>query len=78
MIVHDLKIWPEYFERVKTGLKTFELRKDDRNFQVGDELLLREFNESYTGNICHRKITYILSGSQGIEKGYVILGLEKI
>ena len=79
MIIHDLKIWPEYFEKIKTGLKTFELRKDDRDFRVGDELILREFKDGcYTYNICRRKIIYILRGSPGIKKGYVILGLEKI
>lgn len=36
MIVHNLKIKYEYAEKVALGIKTFELRKNDRNFQEGD------------------------------------------
>jgi len=90
MLIHELKTWPEYFQTVKTGIKPFEVRKDDRPFQIGDELLLKEFvpknyyedqtqDEYYTGNICHRKITYILRGGNfGLEKGYVILGVAPV
>lgn len=40
---HDLKTWPEYFEPLQQGLKTFEFRKDDRPYAVGDVLILREW-----------------------------------
>lgn len=42
---HELKTWPEFFAATRRGHKKFELRRDDRpeGFQVGDELLLREF-----------------------------------
>lgn len=86
-MLHDLKTYPEYFKDVKAGIKTFEIRKADRNFKVGDELLLREYYPDdfkefgdkafYTGEVCHRKITYILKGGQfGIEKDYVVLSLK--
>jgi len=41
---HELKIWPQYYCRVVDGSKTFEVRKNDRGFQPGDEVTLREWN----------------------------------
>lgn len=41
---HELKIWPMYYERVRNGSKTFEIRENDRGFQSGDTVTLREFN----------------------------------
>jgi hypothetical protein len=43
-VVHELKVWPDYFPRLADGSKTFEIRKDDRGFQAGDELVLRPFD----------------------------------
>lgn len=54
-MIHELKTWPQYFCRVADGSKTFEVRKNDRGFQQGDEVLLREWNpkteltDAYTG-----------------------------
>ena len=45
---HTLKTWPVFFADVETGAKNFEIRKNDRNFQVGDFLRLEEF-EPLTG-----------------------------
>lgn len=85
MKIHELKILPQYFEKVLDGSKTFELRKNDRGYEVGDILILKEFNvgaidhtksepvviqeEGYTGREIKKRITYILNG------GYY--GLEK-
>ena len=41
---HELKIWPQYYTRVADGSKTLEVRKNDRGFQPGDEVVLREWN----------------------------------
>jgi hypothetical protein len=41
---HYLKIWPQYYCRVADGSKTFEVRKNDRGFQPGDEVVLKEFD----------------------------------
>lgn len=75
---HDLKCYPFYFEAVSSGLKTFECRYNDRNFQVGDELLLREYDLEigYTGRVLVKKIVYILSDFVGLKSGYVILGVK--
>lgn len=94
MALHKLKTHPQYFRIVKNGIKEFECRKDDRGFKVGDELLLEEWvpdpiNEkfglgelvtvgTYTGEILHRRIKCILRDFEGIQPGFVILGLENL
>lgn len=75
---HDLKCWPSYFDVILSGVKPFEIRSEaDRQFAVGDVLLLREWDpasDMYTGRTCGRRITYILRGFPGIEPGYAVLG----
>ena len=44
-MIHELKILPEYFEAVTSGRKQFEIRKNDRDFKVGDQLILREYKK---------------------------------
>lgn len=79
MQVHDLKILPEYFEAVIDGDKTAEIRKSDRDFNVGDELWLQEWDgKDYTGRVIVREISHIVKGGQyGIEKGYDLLSIRK-
>lgn len=63
MTLHDLKIWPDYFDDVAAGRKRAELRKNDRNFQVGDLCNLREFDPvtgKYTGRGVTASITHVL------------------
>ena len=50
--LHHLKIWPLYYERVRDGSKTWELRENDRGFKEGDTVLLHEWSVAlgkYTG-----------------------------
>ena len=78
-MTHKLKILSEYYYDVHIGLKPFELRKDDRGFEVGDTLILEEYDSNlkdYTGRKTTKKITYILSGGQfGLVEGYVIMAI---
>lgn len=77
---HELKILPQYYTEVVSQRKTFEIRKDDRDYKVGDSIILREFDGEYTGNKCKRKITYILRDAKeyGLAHGYCILGIQPI
>lgn len=78
---HELKTVQPFFDDVLTGKKKFEVRKNDRNFKVNDELLLREYipeTKSYTGRELQMVITYILNNADYCKDGYVILGIESI
>ncbi|MBO9592756.1 MAG: DUF3850 domain-containing protein [Niabella sp.] len=81
-MIHDLKTHPEYFAALVSGSKNFEVRKNDRTYLIGDELLLREYSPDgnvYTGRILHRRVDYILNGGQfGIEPDYCVMSLSKI
>jgi hypothetical protein len=41
---HRLKTWPEFFRAIQSGERTFEVRRDDRRFAVGDDLVLAEYD----------------------------------
>ncbi len=77
---HLLKILPEYFEEVVKGTKTFEVRKNDRGFKIGDVLILAEYSisiQSFTGRVIEKKVTHILKGgSFGINKDFVVMSLQ--
>lgn len=80
MITHELKTWPEFFEAVWDGKKLFDLRKNDRNFRVGDQLCLREWNpatKEYTSRHVYTSVTFVLAGGHfGLPEDLVILSLD--
>lgn len=82
MSYHELKIWPEYFSAVASGKKRFELRKNDRDFKVGDTLILSEFDpnkNAFTGNAKRVRVTYLLAGpSFGLAEGFCILSFRRL
>lgn len=83
---HHLKTWPEYFADLKSGLKDFEVRYNDREFSVGDEVICQEYNpdkREYTGQELHFTIKYkccwsddIIMGT-ALKVGYCIIGLQR-
>ena len=80
--IHVLKTWTEYFEAVYAGHKTFEIRKDDRGFQVGDTLILRDWDRNegnYTGRKLEVEVTYITDGGTlgCLTPGQVCMGIRK-
>lgn len=86
-----MKILPPYFEAVASGRKAFEVRRDDRGFAEGDTLRLREweppmqwpstwnaytYESYYTGREISVHVTYLLRDLDGLQDGYVVLGIE--
>jgi hypothetical protein len=80
MKTHNLKTIQPYFDEVKNGYKTFELRKNDRDFKVNDKLCLEEYcpvNKEYTGNEITVGVSYILKGGvYGLDKDSVIMSIK--
>ncbi len=74
---HYLKILPDYYQAVIDDSKTFEIRKNDRNFQVGDVLILNEFKERYSGRWVAVKVIYILKNKEYLPKNYVAMSIRK-
>ena len=78
-MIHELKVAAPWFEPLMRRDKRFEVRYNDRNYAVGDELHLREWVQGvgYTGRAVHRTVNYILNDyHDGLREGYVVLGLE--
>lgn len=81
-MIHKLKILPRYFEPILDGKKTFEIRKNDRGYKLGDKIILQEWDkDEYSGREIHADIKYILNEEfEGLKKGYVAfsIGIYKI
>lgn len=77
---HFLKIKRQYFDSILSNEKTFEIRKNDRSYNVGDKLILNETDENdfQTGRQLIVKITYIINGPiYGLESGFCILSIKR-
>ena len=79
MKVHDLKISVKYFDAVESCIKNAEVRYNDRDYGVGDWLVLREWDgKRYTGRCVLRRIMYIVDLAEiGCEK-WVLLCMGSI
>ena len=77
ILIHELKIKSKYFRAVVSGEKKFEIRKNDRNFHVGDTVTLCEVDEGL--NRTGRNIAVIISYMTDYEQkeGYIVFGFEK-
>lgn len=84
MLHHDLKVWKEFFGPIFERKKMFEIRLNDRGFQVGDTLVLREVDPAvmiegkpiFTGRAVRRRVIYMTDFPDGLKPGYVVLGLK--
>jgi ParB family chromosome partitioning protein len=76
-----LKTWPEPFAAMHRGAKTAEFRKNDRDFQIGDVLFLREWDplkEEFTGQELYRFVTHVVRGPDfDIPEGYAVMSIRK-
>lgn len=91
-MIHELKTWPIYFQAIIREGKNFELRKNDRDFKVGDHVRLMEYMPSgsgcyssnsvgfYTGAHVLLRIAYVLKGCPelGLKEGHCILALHQV
>lgn len=83
---HYLKAHPEPFQRLWDRVKRHEIRKTDRDFQLGDELVLQEYDESssaieghrYTGRQIRADVTYVsMPGTWGLPDGVCVMSIEE-
>jgi hypothetical protein len=83
MIIHELKTVQPYFDNVWSGMKKFEVRKNDRGFKLGDLLLLQEYDRvrsqtGYTGKEILVRVDYILDNENYCKDGYVVMGFSEL
>ena len=86
MTTHRLKIQEQYADAVLNGTKTFEIRKNDRGYEVGDKIVFDVVtNEGYAVGAAARhplkgaayRIDYILGGFEGLAQKYVAMAISK-
>lgn len=77
---HSLKSWPDYFKLMMDGEKDFEIRNNDRNYQINDVCQFFEWDDKrggFTGNRSpYFRVRYVLSKTPGLLPGYVLLLLD--
>lgn len=77
-MIHELKIDHEFFVPILNNIKTFEIRKNDRDYKEGDIIILKELNEnktSFTGRYVKAIITYISEYEQ--KDNYIVFSFNK-
>ncbi|SCY30821.1 ParB/RepB/Spo0J family partition protein [Lysinibacillus fusiformis] len=81
-MTHELDSYPEQFDAIVKGLKTFMCGYNNQSFRVGDKLKINEFDPEtilYTGRFVEVRIIYLQEGGENdIPKDYVIMSIKKI
>jgi hypothetical protein len=94
MTTHELKCWPEMFDAVADGRKTFDVRKNDRGYQTGDRLVLRKYRPDGPNGPCYLSpVDYAVAPDRaamvevevtymlsgfGIEPGHVVMSIRLV
>lgn len=93
MAIHNKKTVQSNFQDIANGVKTFDIRKDRCNYQVGDIIVFQEvverdvFNSfsgrldsivEYTGRSVKAEITYKTKGGYGLKNNWCALGLKLV
>lgn len=74
---YQLRLPGSCYKDTKNGIKTFELRKKEKEYRKGDILELMEFTEGrHTGRVIRAEIIYILDDYTGLEEGYCIMAIH--
>jgi hypothetical protein len=86
MTRHVLKVDFKYANAILNGKKSFEVRKNDRNFMVGDEIVFKVLIDkgSYVGaeaahplNGIVYRIDYVLNNFEGLAQKYVAFSMSR-
>jgi ribosomal protein S17 len=65
----EKKVWPKYFQKILVGVKKFEVRLNDFECNIGDVLVLREWDpekKEYTGREIEKDVSYV-ARTKGLE-----------
>jgi len=78
MKVHEIKCWSGPFQEICDGKKKFEYRLNDRDYEVGDELIIKEWDigTGYTGRWVTLKVTSILKAGFELPVGFCIMSID--
>lgn len=87
MTRHYLKLNDRFFDAVVSGKKPFEIRKNDRGYQIGDTLVMTRtddcgqpiLNDVGLKDVCIKTVSYMLTHEDfpaGIPEGYVVMTTE--
>ena len=82
-MTHSIKITNPHFKHLRDGERDFAICFDDKDYRLGDLLVFQEVNCRRpkgkmipTGEVAERKIKHILRKFEGLQTGYLVLGLE--
>jgi len=75
-MIHKITVDSIDFHNIKRHFKFYDIRKNDRDYRIGDTIVYREQETfGYSGNEVKRDITYLETKCEGLQEGYVVLSI---